>query len=158
MKPQPPPASALAGRAAQLRFGVLCVLGYVVLSWAVRLDMRLGEQNASLIYPLDTFSMYGRMPVEDRSHLLVRDAQGTVHRVTDFRTFECAEPVTGTAAHCADKRGILYHYEDLARYIQSHAGPGVLQVELISRTWELHPGAPAVPVSDCVIAHCTVSR
>ena len=64
-----------------LRFAILCVLGY-------------GEGNASIVYPLDTFSMYARMPGEDRSHLLVRDASGTVHRVTAFRWIEKAKSRT----------------------------------------------------------------
>src|SRR5439155_14545328 len=38
----------------RVRFGTLCVLGYVLLSWLVRFDMRLGQQIASLAYPLDT--------------------------------------------------------------------------------------------------------
>jgi hypothetical protein len=144
--------------AGQRRFGVLCVLGYVALSWAMRFDMSLGEQIASLLYPLDTFSMYAGMPGEDRSHLLIRDRQGAVHRVTDFRAFDCAEPITGSAAQCADKRGIRYHFEDLARYIERHVGPGDADVELITRTWEIRSGTPPVQTSDCVIAHCRVSR
>ncbi len=120
--------------------------------------MRLGEQIASLLYPLDTFSMYGRLPGEDTSHLLVRDGQGAVHRVTDFRSFDCAEPVSGSAARCAETRGIPYHYEDMARYVESHAGAGVESIDLITRTWQVRPGAPAVHASDCVVAHCRVSR
>jgi hypothetical protein len=136
---------------------VLCVLGYVVLSWAVRFDMRLGAQIASLVYPLDTFSMYAGMPGADTSHLLVRNRDGAVHRVEDFRAFECAEPLTGPAAACQSTRGIPYHYEDLTRYIARHAGPGGEDVELITRTWEFRAGAP-VKTSDCVIARCTVAR
>jgi len=119
--------------------------------------MRLGEHIASLVYPLDTFSMYATPPGEDRSHLLALDHQGAVHRVTEFRSFDCREPLTGSAARCADKRGIPYHYEDLARYIESHTGPGELDVELITRTWDLRSGAP-LQTSDCVIAHCKVAR
>jgi hypothetical protein len=132
------------------------VLAYVALSWAGRFDMRLGEQIASLVYPLDTFSMYARMPAAQESHLLVRDHEGVVHRVTDFRSFDCAEPLTGTDARCP--HGIPYHYEDLTRYIESHAGPGEREVELIARTWTLEPGAPPAPTSDCVVAHCRVAR
>jgi hypothetical protein len=144
--------------AAHLRFGVLCVLGYVALSWAVRFDMRRGEQIASLLYPLDTFSMYAPGPAAYMSHLLIRDGQGVVHRVTDFRFFDCAEPITGTAAHCADTHGIEYHYDDLTHYIETHAGRGELAVEIISRTWQMRSGAPPVQTSDCVIAHCKVAR
>jgi hypothetical protein len=147
-----------AVRAVHLRFGILCVLGYVALSWAVRFDMRRGAQIASLLYPLDTFSMYAPMPGELMSHLLIRDGQGAVHRVTAFRSFDCAEPVTGNAAQCADKHGIEYHYDDLTNYIQSHAGPGESDVELITRTWEVRRGAPPTQTSDCIIAHCKVSR
>ena len=81
-----------AVRRTHLRFGILCVLGYVALSWAVRFDMRRGEQIASLLYPLDTFSMYAPIPGESMSHLLIRDGQGAIHRVTAFRSFDCAEP------------------------------------------------------------------
>jgi len=127
-----------------LRFAILCVLGY-------------GEGNASIVYPLDTFSMYARMPGEDRSHLLVRDASGTVHRVTAFRSYHCNEPIIGPGAHCVDKHGIEYHYEDLARYTTEHSGPGALPVELITRTWTVRSGAPVVQDADCLIAHCEVS-
>jgi hypothetical protein len=144
-------------RLTQRRFAVLCVLGYVALSWAVRFDMHLNQQDASLVYPLDTFSMYGRMPGEDRSHLLVRDARGAVHRVTDFRAFTCDEPLSGSDARCTDRQGIRYHYDDLTRYIESHPGPGTTDVELITRTWDFSDGAP-VRTSDCVIAHCKVAR
>lgn len=151
-------SGSAAIRTGQLRFGILCLLGYVALSWAVRFDMRLGEQIVSLVYPLDTFSMYAGMPGEDRSLLLVRDRQGGVHRITAFRSFDCAEPIAGSASQCADRRGIPYLSEDLTRYVQTHPGPGDLEVELITRTWELRPGAAPVQVSDCVVAHCKVSR
>jgi hypothetical protein len=145
-------------RCPHRRFGSLCLLLYVALAWAVRLDMRLGEQIASLVYPLDTFSMYSRMPGTQESLLLVRDRQGTVHRVTDFRSFDCDEAVNGAGAPCSDRRGIPYHYEDLARYVDAHAGPGQLEVDLVTRTWELRRWAPPVLASDCVLAHCRVAR
>jgi hypothetical protein len=128
------------------------------LSWAVRFDMRRGGQIASLLYPLDTFSMYAGTVGRDASHLLVRDHDGAVHRVTAFRSFACAEPITGSAAQCADRRGFEYHYDDLIHFIESHPGAGEAEVELIARTWQLRPGAPPVQVPDCVIAHCRVSR
>ncbi len=143
-------------RLSRRAFGVLCVLGYVALSWAVRFDMRLGAQTASLVYPLDTFSMYARMPGEDRGILLVRDARGTAHRVTEFRSFDCDQPLTGPAARCADKRGIAYHYEDFARYVESHTGSGEHEVDLITRMCDFHTSPPQT--SDCVIAHCKVAR
>ena len=111
------------------RFGALCVLGYVALSWTARFDMRLHEQDMSLLYPLDTFSMYARPPGEDRSLLLVRTADGVVHPVTDFRAFACAEPILGSGARCAETRGIRYHFEELARYIETHSGTGTLDVD-----------------------------
>ena len=149
--------SARIGPNAHLRFGTLCVLGYVVLSWLLRFDMRLGQQIRSLVYPLDTFSMYAGMPGEDRSALLVRDETGDVHRVTAFRAFSCAEPLTGGSAECAGRHGIPYLYEDLVRYIETHPGTGGRQVDLIARTWEIRGGAAPRRTSDCVIAHCTVS-
>ena len=140
-----------------LRFGTLCVLGYVVLSWLVRFDMRLGQQIASLVYPLDTFSMYAGMPGENQSALLVRDGDGNVHRVTAFRAFSCAEPLAGASAACAGQAGIEYLHEDLVHYIQNHVGPAERDVDLIVRTWEIRTGAAPRVTSDCVIAHCRVS-
>lgn len=122
----------------------------------MRRDTPQGEQNASLVYPLDTFSMYSRMPAPRESHLLVRDHQGVVHRVTDFRSFDCGGALIATETRCP--HGIPYHYDDLARYIESHPGPGEWEIELISRTWELRPGAPPMQTADCVIAHCRVAR
>ena len=143
---------------ARRRFAVLCLLAYVALSWTARYDMRRGDQIASLLYPLDTFSMYASHGARAMSHLLVRDGQGGAHRVTAFRSFECAEPVSGSAARCADQRGFQYHYDDLTNYIQSHTGPGDIEVELISRTWALRPGRAPVHTADCVISRCRVSR
>ena len=149
---------ASSGRTGQLRFGVICVLGYVALSWAARFDMRLGEQIISLIYPFDTFSMYGSMPAGRESHLLIRDRSGEIHRIEDFRSFDCSEPLTGDAVPCTDRPGIDYLYEELIDYIESHAGPGESDVELIKRTWELQAGARPAQIPDCVVAHCKVSR
>ncbi len=145
-------------RLSQRRFGVLCLLAYVFLSWSARFDMRLGAQGASLVYPLDTFSMYGRMPEHDTSYPLLRGADGTEYRITDFSAFACREPITGPDAACADARGILYHYEEMAEYIRRHPGDGDQPVELVTRTWTLHPGSAPEPTRDCVIAHCLVRR
>lgn len=145
-------------RSRHLRFGALCVLGYVALSWTARFDMRLNEQDTSLLYPLDTFSMYARPPGEDRSLLLVRTADGVVHPVTDFRAFACAAPILGSSARCAETRGIQYHFEDLARYIETHPGSGTLDVELVTRTWEIEPGKAPVHRDDCVVTRCRVAR
>jgi hypothetical protein len=142
----------------RLRFGILCVLGYVALSWAVRFDMRHGEQIASLLYPLDTFSMYAGSPGEYVSHVLIRDQQGTIHHVTAFQSFDCAQPVARREAACADSPGYAYLYDDIAGYIESHRGAGDAEVELIYRTWQVRSGAAPVPISDCVIARCKVSR
>jgi len=144
-------------RLSQRRFGVLCLLGYVALAWSVRFDMRLGDQIASLVYPLDTFSMYGRMPGRDSSYALLRDRQGRTYRVTDFSSFDCAEPVAGANAQCTDRRGIPYHDEEMAEYIRLHHGAGQLDVELVARTWTLHTGAAPQLDSDCIIAHCKVA-
>ena len=148
----------MSPRASQIRFGLLCVLAYVALSWAVRFDMRLGDQIASLVYPLDTFSMYAPLPGRRASHLLIRDAQGAVHHVTDFRSFDCAEPMREVATRCAHRHGIEYHFEDLTRYIESHGGPGEIGAEIITRSWKLRPGSPPLADGDCVIAHCRVAR
>jgi hypothetical protein len=139
-------------------FGVICVLAYVALAWSVRFDMRLGEQIASLVYPLDTFSMYGGMPDEDRSHLLIRDRAGAVHRVTAYRSFACEGPIVGRDVPCGGRRGIPYVDEDLMRYMEGHLGPGEEDVELIARTWELRPGHAPMQAPDCIITRCKVSR
>lgn len=139
------------------RFAALCLLAYVALAWAARFDMRLGQQIASLVYPLDTFSMYSSMPEQDRSFVLVRDRQGGVHRVTDFRAFACDAPLTGPAARCTAQRGIPYLHEGVVRHIERHAGPGDEEVELITRTWTFEPGEP-IATADCVVARCRVAR
>jgi hypothetical protein len=151
-----------AVRTRQRRFGVLCVLGYVALAWAVRLDVGRGEdfslQNASLVYPLDTFSMYSDVPGGRMSYLLVRDAEGGLHQVTDFHSFDCAEPVAGSAARCAQGSPIHYLHDDFTHYIRSHQGPGTTEVELVLRSWRLEAGAAAVQEADCVVSRCRVSR
>ena len=149
---------ARSTRADHLRFGILCVLGYVALSWSVRFDMPRGEQIASLMYPLDTFSMYAGVPGEFMSALLIRDDQGRVHQITDFRAFSCEEPVTGNTAACGDSQWIQYLHDDLTHYVEAHPGPGDSEVVLIARTWQLRPGASPLHTEDCVIAHCKVSR
>ena len=137
----------------RLRFGTLCILGYVVLSWAVRFDMRLGDQIASVVYPLDTFSMYAGTGGSS-SALLLRDADGEVHRVTAFRAFSCAGRLSGAGA-CP--QGIQYLHEDLVHYIDTHGGPGSREMDVIARTWEIRRGAVPLTRADCVIAHCRVS-
>jgi len=140
------------------RFGVLCVLAYLALAWVARFDLRRGDQIASLVYPLDTFSMYAPNPAPEISHLLVLDRAGATHRVTAFRSFDCVEPLTGPAVPCADRRGFEYHYDDLINFIQAHPGSGAEDVQVIARTWNVPAGGAPVHLSDCVIAHCKVSR
>ena len=143
---------------SHFRFGVLCVLTYVALSWAARFDTRGGDQNASLFYPLDTFSMYAGVPGEYMSHLLVRDAQGSVHRVTSYRSFQCVEPIRRGESKCSETDAIAYHYDDLVNYIEGHPGHGDQNVELINRTWRIVPQSTPSVISDCVVAHCEASR
>jgi hypothetical protein len=139
------------------RFATLCVLTYVALSWATRFDMGLGTQMASLVYPLDTFSMYAGPPGDSIGHLLVRGETGEIHRVRDFSSYRCDEPVERSAARCADKPGFAYHYDDLARYIETHPGGGQTAVELVYRIWRLQSGEAPTVASDCVLARCTVA-
>lgn len=139
------------------RFGLLCALAYVVLAWAVRFDMAAGRQIASLIYPLDTFSMYAGLPYEEIGYLLVRDADGGVREITRLTAFDCDGPVRGPAARCAEQHQIAYLRDDLTRYIEAHPGPGVTPVELVVRVWRLQHGAAAVHVSDCVVTTCRVA-
>ena len=139
------------------RFGILLVLAYVALSWAARFDMRLGEQIASLVYPLDTFSMYAGPPADTIGHLLVRDAVGEIHRIRDFAAYQCDAELKRGATRCDDQRGFGYHYDDLVRYIEGQSGSGAIPVDLIYRTWRLHPSEPPSVEADCVIAHCMVA-
>jgi len=133
------------------------VLAYVALSWLVRFDTGVDHQNASLVYPLDTFSMYAGKAGDASSALLVRDGQGNVRRVTSFSAFACREPVPHASAPPPCPGGIPYRYDDLVRYVETHAGPGERDAELVMRTWQLRGGGAPPPPSDCVIAHCTVS-
>lgn len=144
----------------QLRFAVFGTLAYVALSWAIRFDMPRGEQIASLIYPLDTFSMYARMPADGAGHLLVRDESGNVHRITRFRTYECASSLSKGVTRCAGgvRYHIGYHHDDLLNYITQHPGPGEMDVELISRSWRLPIGEKPQEIGDCVIARCRVGK
>src|SRR5690349_9699959 len=97
--------------------------------------MSLGEQIASLVYPLDTFSMYAGPPADTIGHLLVRDAAGDIHRVRYFSDYHCDAETKRGATGCADQPGFAYHYDDLVRYIDDHDGPGTIPVDLIFRTW-----------------------
>lgn len=147
-------------RVDRLRFGVICVLGYVTLSWALLFDMRRGLQCASLIYPLDTFSMYAYVPPPDVASLLLRDAGGNIRRIKEMRSYHCADPVSGPEARCADKPVFKFHSDAMTRYIRKHqgpGGPGGLEAELLVRTFALRPGAAPVQTSDCVISRCRVS-
>jgi len=139
------------------RFGILSILAYVALSWAARFDMGLGEQIASLVYPLDTFSMYAGPPADTIGHLLVRDEVGEMHRVRDFTGYQCDAELKRGATRCVDQPGFAYHYDDLVRYIDGHSGSGATHVDLIFRTWRLRPReAPSIE-ADCVIAHCVAA-
>ena len=139
------------------RFGILAVLAYAALSWAARLDLGVGEQIASLVDPLDTFSMYAGPPGDSIGHLLVRDAVGEIHRVRDFAGYHCDAELKRGAARCGDQPGFAYHYDDLVRYIDDHSGSGATPVDLIYRTWRLRPHEPPDVDADCVIAHCMVA-
>ena len=138
------------------RFGIVLILAYAALSWAARFDMGLGEQIASLVYPLDTFSMYAGPPGDRIGHLLVRDSVGAIHRVRDFAAYRCDAELKRGATSCADQPGFAYHYDDLVRYIDGHSGSGAIPVDLVYRTWRLQPSEPATVEADCAIAHCMV--
>jgi hypothetical protein len=142
----------------RLRFAVLCVLTYLFLAWVARFDMGTSPHVASLVYPLDTFSMYAGVPSHDVSHLLLRDRAGSTHDVTAFRTFDCADPVLGLGTRCTAGNHIPYHYDDLTHYIASHPGAGDMEVELIARTWHIPTGGAAVETADCVVTRCRVGR
>jgi len=137
------------------RFGILSVLAYVALSWAARFDMALGV--ASLVYPLDTFSMYAGSPGNAIGHLVVRDAVGGIHGVRDFAAYRCDAELKRGATRCRDLGGFAYHYDDLVRYIDDHRGSGATAVDLVYRTWHLEPREPPSVEADCVIADCMVA-
>jgi hypothetical protein len=151
-----------AVRTNHRRFGVLCVLGYVTLAWVARFDVASGgdegKQNASLLYPFDTFSMYAPLPSPEMSYLLVRDGEGAVHQVTDFASFDCPETELDAASPCPDRRPIQYLYDELVRHVRNHPGPGSSDADLILRTWRVRSGQAAEQLDDCVIAHCRVTR
>jgi hypothetical protein len=143
---------------ASLRFVILCLLGYVAASWAVRFDLRGGQQIASLTYPLDTFSMYATPPGPCVSQLLLRDGHNAVHRILAFHAFAC----TPAASACSVAGAIPYHDDDLTRYMQRHAvaidSPGSrIPMDVIRRTWTLHPWTSPRLQGDCLVAHCTVA-
>jgi len=140
------------------RFGIVLILAYAALSWAARFDMGLGEQIASLVYPLDTFSMYAGPPGDRIGHLLVRDSVGEIHGVRDFAAYRCDAELERGATSCADQPGFAYHYDDLVHYIGDHGGSGAIPVDLIFRTWRLQQSEPPSVEADCVISHCMVAR
>lgn len=143
---------------SHLRFGVLCALSYLVLSWIVRIDMAQGTQIASWVYPFDTFSMYSSMPDEQSSHLLARDERGDVHAITSYRSFDCDAPLDVEASVCGTSAAIQYLDDDLVGYIQEHPGAGPSRIELIRRTWTVVAGQPPRPSGDCVITTCRASK
>jgi hypothetical protein len=155
-----PSGPITAIRVHQLRFAIVASLIYVALSWSVRFDLARGEQIASLAYPLDTFSMYARVPAEGAGYLLVRDAAGKVHRITSFQAFDCDQPLAEGVQRCAEsvRYHIRYHHDDFLTYIERHRGPGEMGAEIISRSWQLPVGKAPQHLRDCVIAHCRVGR
>lgn len=150
--------SGSASGPLHLRFGVLCALSYLVLSWIVRVDMVRGTQIASLVYPFDTFSMYSTLPGDRSSHLLARDERGDVHTITSFRSFDCDAPLDSRASACGAGATIQYLDDDLVDYIQAHPGAGPWRVEIIRRTWRVVAGQPPRPSGDCVITACRASK
>ncbi len=144
----------------QQRFGIVCALAYVALAWAVRVDTRFGQLNASLVYPLDTFSMYSEMPQPGQTGLLLLDAGGGVHRIGDFGSFACDAPVRGPYDNCPPL-GLRHKTDELLRRIELHRMPDRAQGEpmaLVARTWRLRPGEVPVLSDDCRIARCAVLR
>ncbi|HXT01462.1 MAG TPA: hypothetical protein VN915_12350 [Elusimicrobiota bacterium] len=144
-------------RGGRRRFGVLCVLGYVALSWAMLFDMRRGPQCASLVYPLDTFSMYAQIPAPEVASLVLRDANGGIRRIKDMRSYECEDPLSGPEARCAGAPLYRFNSDALLRYVRKHKGPGALDAELLVRTFALKPGEAPVQESECVLSRCKVS-
>lgn len=142
------------------RFGLLCAAAYIALSWSVRVDTPGGRQNASLVYPLDTFSMYSELPDAAQTALLLRDRRGGIHRVEDFSAFTCDANLRGPYPACATSLGRRHKTEEQFRRMQRGrtADAAGEPVELIARTWSLAPGTPPRFSHDCRIAQCTVRR
>lgn len=142
------------------RLGILCLLGYLAIAWALRFDTRAGARNASLVYPFETFSMYATVKEPVVSSVVVRDARGEVARVTAFATFDCAPPPVMIGGPCDAPRGarIAYLDDDAAQYVRTHPGGGPERVELVRRTWALPRGGPPGPPTDCVLSRCRVTR
>ena len=153
-----PNSAAPAGRIDRRRFAIAVFLLYVLASWGLRFDMRRGAQIASLIYPLDTFSMYSSMPDPRVAHLLLRDAGGGVHAVMSFSSFDCGPALHGAESDCVDGDLIEYHFDDLVTYIDGRRGDGEVAMDLIVRRWQVAAGEAPTPAGDCLLRQCRVKR
>jgi hypothetical protein len=141
------------------RFGLIVLLGYVAIAWAARFDTAYGAHNASIAYPFDTYSMYAGVPVRSASAILVRDAEGTVERVSAFRSFQCEATAGAWREHCAVAgAGLDYLDDDAEAYVRAHSGQGGEPVEIIRRTWTIPEASEPVRAEDCVIVACEATR
>ena len=140
------------------RFGLLLATAYLALSWAVRVDTRAGRQNASLVYPLDTFSMYADLPEPQQTAILLRDARGNVHRVEDYAAFACEPLAEPLFTQCPTPIRLGHKGDEVLRHVRRHAAPAVdgVPVQLIARSWQLRPGDLPQWQNDCLLARCVV--
>ncbi len=142
----------------RVRFAIVCVLTYVALSFLVRFDMRRGEHIASLVYPLDTFSMYAHAAPLRTSYLVARDARGRVHAIESFRIFDCGGPVRPEVHACGRVRAVEYVDSALLHYVNRHRGRGEVQVDIVRQTWAIRAGTPPRRIGECVLARCRAAR
>lgn len=149
------------------RFGLAAASVYVALSWAFRFPTAHGAHNASLVYPLDTFSMYAEEAPERVGAFVVRVEGGSTEPLGAFSALECetregapflrADGSYDVACE-SDGEHIEYLDADLGAYLRAHPGTGPLEVEIVRRTWTTPRDGPLAAPIDCVLARCRAAR
>jgi hypothetical protein len=140
------------------QLGLLLGLGFLAASWAWREDGRLGRQIASLVYPLDTFSMYATTWQDEVSIPLLIDKAGHSHWPYHLAAFACT-PIADADQSCARGRAIGYHDDELLRHVRSHPLPPGQQgvpMQLVRRHWKLTAGQVPKQLADCPLQQCLV--
>lgn len=140
-----------------VHFAIALTLAYVAASWAVRFDWGRNRQIASLVYPLDTFSMYAASSGPRTSLMMLRDSDSASHRIEHFSAFDCRP----SAHTCDSSAAIAYHDRDNHGFIARHAAKRDNQrpwqrMDLVIRSWAVRPWQRPATLPDCVVAHCDV--